>query len=282
MLWEELRADQFDAAREQSAGVCIIPIGCVESHGIHLPLGCDVMHVSEFVKRAAELEPVCVFPPIYFGEKSGAAEFPGTIIFPEKLIMDILEQCCHEIGRNGFKKILIVSGHGGNASLLGTFARSILQKDVDYHVYVYNEKLQTPQIILEEKEQYPYLTDEDIKILEDYVDTGKRGGHGCFSETGLLYDVCPNLISLENMNKRSGVSTRLFSEFGKHGIYTPFGWMGNYPDSYDGDYHEGMNERIAKAMGEKNTREMAEVFKFLKEETVSMTYHAEWRKKNFR
>ena len=58
--------------------------------------------------------------------------------------------------------------------------------------------------------------------------------------------------------------------------------MGNYPDSYGGNYHAGMNERIAKAMGEKNTREMAKVFKFIKEETVSMEYHAQWRKKNFK
>ena len=100
--------------------------------------------------------------------------------------MDILEQCCSEIARNGFKKIVILNGHGGNCNLLGTFSRSILQKNVDYMVFVYNEELQYPARIIEKKENYPYLTDEDIKILESYGN--KKGGHGCFSETALVYD----------------------------------------------------------------------------------------------
>ena len=72
MLWENLREEEFLSAIEQSHGVCAIPIGCVETHGQHLPLGCDVMHAREMTVRAAEKEPVCVFPPIYFGEKTGA------------------------------------------------------------------------------------------------------------------------------------------------------------------------------------------------------------------
>ena len=44
MLWENLRCDEFKAAVEKSNGVCAIPIGCVEAHGIHLPLGCDTLN----------------------------------------------------------------------------------------------------------------------------------------------------------------------------------------------------------------------------------------------
>ena len=42
MLWENLRSDEFKAAVEKSNGVCAIPIGCVEAHGIHLPF--DASH----------------------------------------------------------------------------------------------------------------------------------------------------------------------------------------------------------------------------------------------
>ena len=45
MLWEELRQDEFLDAVLESKGVCVLPIGCVEAHGIHMPLACDVMHV---------------------------------------------------------------------------------------------------------------------------------------------------------------------------------------------------------------------------------------------
>lgn len=282
MLWEELRQDQFADAVEESRGVCILPIGCVEAHGIHMPLACDVMHVYGITKMAAEREKVVIFPAMYFGEKSGAGEYPGTIIFPEILIHQILEQCCKEIYRNGFSKILIVSGHGGNSAMLQNFARSVLQTKAGYRVFVTSEELgnSMPQKILNDIEKYPYLTKEDIKILEDYVEQNKAGGHGCFTETGWMYAIRPDLVRLDLMDKRNGRSNHRFDEFSKHKIYTPFGWMGNYPDSLSADYHAGLNERIAKAMTERAVERLAEAFKFLKDETVSEEYYGEWAAKN--
>ena len=282
MLWEELRQDEFLDAVNESCGVCALPIGCVESHGIHMPLACDVMHVYGAVKHAAEREPIVVFPPLYFGEKSGAGEYPGTIIFPETLIHQILEQCCKEIHRNGFKKILIVNGHGGNVSMLNNFVRSTLQTRVGYTVFVVNEDLSNcyPQKILEEIDRYPELTKEDIAILQGYVDNNKRGGHGCFTETGWMYSLRPDLVRLDLMDKRDGRSTHRFDAFSEHKIYTPFTWAGNYPDSLSADYHDGMNERIARVMAERAVEQLAAAFKFLKEETISDEYYKEWMAKN--
>ena len=280
MLWEELRQNEFLKAVDDSSGVCVIPIGCVESHGIHLPLACDVMHVLHHCKLAAEKEPVVIFPPMYFGEKSGAGEFPGTIIFPETLIHAILDRCCDEIYRNGFKKILIVNGHGGNTSMLQNFARSTLLTKKDYLVFVTyaSSGHSAPKKLLENIDKYPYLTDEDIAVLEAYGD--KAGGHGCFVETGFMLDARPDLTRLDLMNARDGRSTHRWDEFSKRGIYSPFGWMANYPDSLTADYHEGMNPRIAKAMTDAVVDVLADVFKYLKEETVSVDYYNEWAAKN--
>ena len=280
MLWEELRQDEFKKAVEVSSKVCVLPIGCVEAHGIHLPLGCDVMHTIHHCKLAAEKEPVVIFPPIYFGEKSGGGEFPGTIIFPETLIHTILEQCCNEIYRNGFKKIVIVNGHGGNTSMLQNFARSTLVNKKDYLVYVYyaSSSYCVPKMLLANIGNYPYLTEEDIRVLEAYGD--KAGGHGCFTETGLMYDARPDLTRLDLMNVLDGTSTHRWDGFSKRGIYSPFGWMANYPNSLTADYHAGMNERIARAMTEAIVNVLADVFKFLKEETVSLEFYKEWAEKN--
>ena len=124
MLWENLRSGEFKEAVEKCNGVCVIPIGCVEAHGIHMPLGCDTIKAKEFALRASEIEPVCIFPAMYFGEKSGAGEYPGTIIFPDTLIWEILEHSCYEIARNGFKKIIILSSHGGNTNMINAFVMS--------------------------------------------------------------------------------------------------------------------------------------------------------------
>ena len=282
MLWDELREEEFEGAVERSGRVCALPIGCVEAHGQHLPLGCDVMHVLHHARLASEREEVVVFPPLYFGEKSGAGEFRGTIIFPESLITQILEQCCKEIYRNGFDKIIIVNGHGGNSAMLNNFARSVLQSRTGYLVYVYSVGLSNcmPAKILENVEKYPILTAEDIEVLKDYTATKKECGHGCFTETGWLYDAVPHLVRLDRMNAVNGESNGLFDGFSQRKIYTPFGWMGNYPGSLSATYHPGMNERIAKVMAERAVEDLAEVFKFLKEETVSREYYKQWAAKN--
>lgn len=282
MLWEELRQDEFTDAVKRSRGVCILPIGCVEAHGIHMPLACDTMHAYGACKMAAEREEVVVFPPLYYGEKSGAGEYPGTIIFPETLIHQILDQCCKEIHRNGFKKILIVNGHGGNSAMLNNFARSTLQSKSGYSVFIVSSDLANcmPAKILDNVDKYPELTDEDKKILQDYVDKSKKGGHGCFTETGWMYALRPDLVRLDLMSEKNGSSTQRFDEFTQHKIYTPFGWMGNYPDSLSADYHEGMNERIATVMMDRLVEQLASAFKFLKEESISDEYYKEWADKN--
>ena len=56
--------------------------------------------------------------------------------------------------------------------------------------------------------------------------------------------------------------------------------MGDYPNSYAGDAHEGMNERIAQAMTEGIVDHLADVVKFLKEETTSDEVYDEWAAKN--
>ena len=41
MLWENLREEEFYDAIEASGGVCVVPVGCLEKHGQHLPVGTD-------------------------------------------------------------------------------------------------------------------------------------------------------------------------------------------------------------------------------------------------
>ena len=276
MEWIKLRCDEFPAAVEKCNGVCVIPIGCVEAHGIHLPLGCDTIKAKDFCVRAAEKEPVCIFPEMYFGEKSGADEFPGTIIFPTDFIWQILEHSCDEIARNGFKKIVIVSSHGGNTSMLQAFVRYILQKKPDYVVYYYYQRLPLVADIAAKKDNYPYLTDEDVAILNDFVEKGKMDGHGGFVETGMIYDIYPELVRLDLIDAKDPSATGLFKVLAENRIFTGFNWMAERPNSYACDIHYGMNERIARAIAEETISETAQAFKCLREETVSLEYHKQW------
>ncbi len=279
MQWEFLREEEFKDAIEKSKGVCVLPVGCLEKHGQHLPVGTDSILATEIVRKAAEREEVCVFPTMHFGEKTGAGEFKGTVIFSVELRQKLLEETCSEIARNGFNKILIFNGHGGNQAMISSFMRSTLLKKPGYIIFSYapGAEFPTPNKLL--SGNYGKLTKEDRDVLNDYIEKKKRYGHACFIETGWIYATHPQLVRLDKMNVESGQSTHRFDEFTKRKIDSPFAWMANYPDSYAGDSHEGMSENIANAMMEYSVTKTAEVFKFLKEETISDEYYKEWAAK---
>ncbi len=279
MLWENLREEEFEVAIEKSKGVCVLPVGCLEKHGQHLPVGTDVIHITEIAQLASQKEPFCIFPAMYFGEKTGAGEFKGTVIFSSALRQQILKETCSEIARNGFKKILIYNGHGGNQAMISEFSRSVLYEKTDYMVYDYSigSDFATPKKLL--CENYSFLTKEDKEILKDYTAQKKRFGHACFIETGWVYGVRPETVRLDKIDAESGQSVHKFDAFSDLKINTPYAWMADYPNSYAGDMHEGMNERIARAMVEFSVDKLCSVVRFLKDETISDTYKTEWLKK---
>ena len=130
--------------------------------------------------------------------------------------------------------------------------------------------------ILANVEKYPYLTGEDKALLQKYVDEKHWDGHGGFLESAWIKEICPELTRVDLMDKRNGESSHRFDEISNHKIYTAFGWMGNYPDSYSASFLAGLNERIARAVTERSIDEVAEVFSFYKNETTLNEYYDEW------
>src|SRR5215470_15301627 len=134
--WEELTAEDFRAAIQQSKSTCLLPFGILEKHGPHLPLGTDLLNVRYAALHAAEQEFAVVFPEYYFGQIFEAKHEPGTVAYSTHLQMELLQETVDEMARNGCKKIIIVNGHGGNENLLPFFAQTQLEKPRDYVVYV--------------------------------------------------------------------------------------------------------------------------------------------------
>ena len=285
MLWTEILSGQFEAAVKKSKGVCVLVVGCVEAHGRHLPLGQDVIHTGGVVELAAKKEPVVIFPHMYFGEKTGAGEFPGTIIFSQRLMTDILAESCAEIARNGFKNIL-VNGHGGNTNMLNSFARSVLYEKNDYMVFVYNSWSAWPKInqmikIIDSgnRRAFPELTDEDVEYLRYYAKNNKNNGHGCLMETAMTLALRPDLVDMSRVSEVDGTSTNYITHLARAGFYTPLDWMSAYPNSYASDCHDGNNERIGKSILNYTVSRTAEAFKMIKDDTLCEAYLEQWLKK---
>lgn len=280
MKWEFLRADEMPAAIEKSGGLCVLPLGCMEKHGPHLPLGTDSLQAIRCVEDAAQMENVMIFPTgMWLGDMLGAGYygFPiernhGAIILSPNTLLTVLEELCSEIARNGFRKILIANFHGGNVPLLEFLMQYFAYKKTDYAVmwtWALDERMLEAETIypyfLEHRAEYPMLTDADMETLKEYAENGGfGGGHANFFETANLMGHYPQLIAKERMDAESGASTHRTDYLGKMGVHCVRAWCADRPNAYSGKPAVGSTETIGQAMNLANARHLAEIFRVLK------------------
>jgi creatinine amidohydrolase len=134
--WEEFTSPDFAEAVKAAEGVCVVPVGVLERHGTHLPLGTDLQVVRAIALGAAELEPAVVFPEFFFSQVHEVKTHPGAVALPQQLILALLDNVCEEIARNGLRKIVLLNGHGGNRFLLATFMTMMLERPRDFTLYL--------------------------------------------------------------------------------------------------------------------------------------------------
>jgi creatinine amidohydrolase len=105
--------------------VVILPTGSTEQHGPHLPLHVDAFLAESVCLEAARRAPdrVLVLPAVSYGLNLHHIDFPGTIhVEPETFIAFCLD-ITKSVAYHGFRKILIVNGHGSNSPLVDLVAR---------------------------------------------------------------------------------------------------------------------------------------------------------------
>ena len=97
-----------------SHSTILLPAGSLEQHGTEAPLGCDGIIAEALCRRAGQLTSTPVLPTLYYGCSFCHTSFPGTFSLSEEAYSKLLSEIISEAARNGFKRILILSGHGGN------------------------------------------------------------------------------------------------------------------------------------------------------------------------
>jgi len=112
--------------------VVILPVGSTEQHGHHLPQDTDAKLASSVCYEAARRSPeqMLILPPVAYGYTHHVMDFPGTInIEPETFIRFLLD-ITRSVAYHGFKRIIIVNGHGSNHPLVEQVGRqTCLQTD---------------------------------------------------------------------------------------------------------------------------------------------------------
>lgn len=76
--WDELTASDWNNVLQQSNYTCILPIGILEKHGPHVPIGSDLIRVREYAARATKKEYAVVFPDYFYGQINEARHQPGV------------------------------------------------------------------------------------------------------------------------------------------------------------------------------------------------------------
>ena len=102
-----------DAAKaiEASGGVAIIPVGSVEQHGYHLPLGTDSYVAITLAEDTAEQTGAVVTPPVWFGWSPHHMVRPGTITIRPEVLADLTYDIIKSVAAHGLKKIILINGH---------------------------------------------------------------------------------------------------------------------------------------------------------------------------
>ncbi|HYG36236.1 MAG TPA: creatininase family protein [Clostridia bacterium] len=256
---EELSSRQLGDALKKSSYTCLLPMGILEKHGPHLPIGTDLLQVREMCLRAASQEYAVVFPSFYFGQINEARHQPGAIAYSHDLIWKLLQETCDELARNGFRKIVLVNGHGGNNDWVRYFCISQLEKKRDYCLYLVD----------------PWAGGEVYEAIKSKLKSTMPGGHADETETSMIMALNPKLVDLEGSKMESGEDQGRLSHL-KY-AYTGIAWYAGYPNHYSGEAHYSTAE-LGELQFKLHAKLIADATKEIKADTNAPALQAQFFK----
>ncbi len=161
----------------------VIPIAAVEQHGHHLPLFTDSMLLGEIMRRAHigfEAQ-VLVTPLQWLGNSHHHLDFAGTLSAPPRVYLDLLCGLIDNCLRHGFKRILLINGHGGN-DVPGKQA-----------VFEIRQKFRERDDLLLLLATYWSLASEEPKSRIANLEQSEMA-HACEWETSMMLRLAPALV----------------------------------------------------------------------------------------
>jgi creatinine amidohydrolase len=182
MRFEELTSPEA-AALDREGTVFILPLGSVEQHGNHMPLGTDTLLTHAVSLAAAGRSPgkTAVLPPPWYGFSAHHMRFPGSITLKAETLMAVAEDVVGSLVAHGFRRILIVNGHGGNGGVIDVLASTLGHKHYG--------KARIAALT------YFQLAREGIAALR--LSEAGGMGHACEFETAMIQHIRPDLVRME-------------------------------------------------------------------------------------
>jgi creatinine amidohydrolase len=178
-IWLDELSTNEAAKAAANQTVIIFPIGSVEEHGSHLPLCTDSLQSEYIATEVAKKTGCLIAPPFRQGICNAGHNFPGTISIKFNTLYLVTRDILSELTRNGFNKIIILTGHAGSTH---TTALKLAAQEI------INRKNKTKTRIM-------VLSDYDFADeLKDKLGIPKQDGHAGTIETSRIMTIKPELI----------------------------------------------------------------------------------------
>jgi creatinine amidohydrolase len=189
-MTRQLGAWTRSEAAERAAGTMVVlPVGALEQHGPHLPLGTDTL-LAQYVAQAAvesvaDRVPAVVAPPMPYGYSRHHLPFGGTASMGIEQLLAALRGIVGSLLDSGFGAVFVLNGHGGNQEIVTLVARDV---GLSHNAYVgagsYFEMAR------------PALVDAGAQAM------GEIPGHAGVFETSLMLAAHPDLVQLPEAPRR--------------------------------------------------------------------------------
>lgn len=181
MRWEEMTSPEIGTL-DRECTVVILPVGSVEQHGRHMPVGTDTLLAQAVSLAATEADSeIVVMPPPWYGFSAHHMRFPGSITLSAETLMAVVDDIVASLVKQGFRRILIVNGHGGNNGVIDVLGSTL------GHKHYGKARIAALTYFALAKEAIARLRKSEIGGM----------GHACEFETSMVQHMRPELVKIE-------------------------------------------------------------------------------------
>ncbi len=179
-LWTEMTVVEVGRAAKEG-WVVLLPVGCVEQHGYHLPTGTDFFVAQEVARRTAKLTRCVVAAGVPYSFSGG--ELPGTVDVDPAVVSQYVLEVVRSFYKQGFRAVVLVLGHGGSENV------AVLEQEVKVFF-----------------RRNPHFMDRVLLFVRTW-ELGREGPgyvrdgdyHAAFGETSLMLHIAPHLVRTERI-----------------------------------------------------------------------------------
>jgi len=161
--------------------IAILPVGAVEAHGPHLPLGTDNILAERLSEKLAEIVNGIVLPTLSYGQVWSLRNFPGSINISNESMIAFLVDIGKSLYHQGFTTFAMVNGHLGNGTALKEAARVLYEKCPDMRVFYFF---------------YPGMNKAAEEVRET-KSTHNTYFHACEIETSYMLYLAPEHVDMD-------------------------------------------------------------------------------------